>query len=1004
MAVVTNAAAVSVSDFISMIAEEVAETVRAASDVRIEKESFAELSSHLEKTVPLLLELAKTNARGSDGLSTAVETLSRNVCDAKKLSLECGKRSKVYLLVTCRRIAKHLEDITKEIGLALGLIPLAMLGISSNVSQEIGDLSSKMARVEFRVSLAEEEILEMIELGIRVRNSDRAYANNLLFLIADAAGITREKPVLKREFDEFKKEIADIYLRKDQAEAIQMDQILALLGRADATLSFEEKEAKYHSKRRSLGSQPLEPLRPFYCPITQDVMEDPVETSSGQTFERSAIEKWFADGNATCPMTMIPLVSGVLRPNIPLKKSIEEWKERNTIVMIASLKSKLSSRDELDVLNCLSQLQDLCEDESNRECVMFENYVPTLIGLLSGSNSTVKSRVLTLLYILAKDSDDSKEKIAQVENSIEIIVKSLARRSEERKLAVALLLELSKIASVRDYIGKVKGSILLLVTISNSDNSRAANDAIDLLEKLSIHDENVVQMAKANYFKPLLCCLASEQDSTKMTMVSTLAEMELTDNIKAILFKDGALAPLLHLVSHGNEKMKMTAVMALQKLSSLPQNGVQMIRGGAVRLLLDLLPLHIPSSPRLQETVAATIMNLAISAAQIQSYDAVVFLESDDDIFQLFSLITLTQPNIQKCILCTFYVICQPSSAMIMRCKLRQYSGIQVLVPFCEHNDLTVRAIAVKLLSCLMKDCDDRVSTEIVGQKCLKTLLFIIQRPDDEEERAAAMGIISILHPGCTQITQWLIDAGALPIIVRLLKDTKCDDSFRKKTIENAIGALSRFTLSNNLEWQKRAADAGVIPLLVRVLLTGTTLTKQYAAISLAQFSENSSGLSVPIAKSRGFICCSPPPLRVCPVHIGLCSIEGTFCLMEAGAVEPLIRVLGEPDAAACGAALQALSTLMEGKNLQSGTKLLSECNAILPIIRLLNSPSTELQEKVLCVLERVFRLEEYKGMYGASAQMLLVDITQRGNGSVKALAARVLANLNVFCEQSSYF
>jgi hypothetical protein len=54
--------------------------------------------------------------------------------------------------------------------------------------------------------------------------------------------------------------------------------------------------------------------------------------------------------------------------------------------------------------------------------------------------------------------------------------------------------------------------------------------------------------------------------------------------------------------------------------------------------------------------------------------------------------------------------------------------------------------------------------------------------------------------------------------------------------------------------------------------------------------------------------------------------------------------------------------------------------------------------------LERIFRLLDFKQKYGASAQMPLVDLTQLGNGSVKSMAARILAHLNVLHDQSSYF
>ena len=97
----------------------------------------------------------------------------------------------------------------------------------------------------------------------------------------------------------------------------------------------------------------------------------------------------------------------------------------------------------------------------------------------------------------------------RVENAIESIVKSLGRRPDERKLAVALLLELSKCNSVRNHIGKVQGCILLLVTMLNSDDNQASSDAQELLANLSYCDQNVIQMAKANYFKHFLECLSS---------------------------------------------------------------------------------------------------------------------------------------------------------------------------------------------------------------------------------------------------------------------------------------------------------------------------------------------------------------------------------------------------------------------------------------------------------------------------------------------------------------
>ncbi|KAH9731364.1 RING-type E3 ubiquitin transferase [Citrus sinensis] len=963
--VVTSASTVPASEALSQIVEAILEVMIASNNVLIKKESFKELAAYLERIVPVLKELNKRDLSHSEGLNSAIEILNREIKGAKELTTECSKRNKVYLLMNCRAIVKRLKDTAREISQALGILPLASLDLSTDIIEEIEKVCDNMQRAEFRAAIAEEEILEKVESGIQERNVDRSYANHLLSLIADAVGISTERSALKKEFDEFKSEIENSRMRKDQAEAVQMDQIIALLERADAASSPREKEMKYFSKRKSLGSQPLEPLQSFYCPITRDVMVDPVETSSGQTFERSAIEKWFSDGNNLCPLTMTVLDTSILRPNKTLRQSIEEWKDRNTMITIASMKPKLVSTEVEEVLHCLEQLQDLCQQ---------------------------------------RDQHREWERLANGDDAVESIVRSLGRRIEERKLAVALLLELSTCNTLRDQIGDVQGCILLLVTMASSDDNQASRDAQELLENLSFSDDNVVQMAKANYFKHLLQRLSAGPESVKMRMATTLAEMELTDHHKASLLEGNVLGPLLHLVSRGDIQMKKVAVKALRNLSSVPQNGLQMIKEGAVGPLVDLLLHHSSSSSSLREETATAIMHLAVSTMyQESSQTPVTLLESDKEIFMLFSLINLTGPNVQQRILQTFNALCRSPSAGNIKTTLTQCSAIPVLVQLCEHDNENVRANAVKLFCCLVDDGDEAIIREHVGQKCLETLVTIIQSSHNEEEIASAMGILSKL-PEVPQFTQWLLDAGALPIVLNFLKNGRQNDPNRFQVVENAVGALRRFTAPTNLEWQKRAAEAGVIPKLVQLLEYGTTLTKEHAATSLARFSKNSLGLSRPIPKRKGFWCFSPPPEIGCQVHGGLCGIESSFCLLEANAVRPLVRVLEDPDHGACEASLDALVTLIEGERLQNGSKVLEDANAIDRMVRFLSSPSPKLQEKALDSVERIFRLPEFKQKYGKSAQMPLVDLTQRGNSSMKSLSARVLAHLNVLQDQSSYF
>ncbi|CUG09811.1 Hypothetical protein, putative, partial [Bodo saltans] len=63
----------------------------------------------------------------------------------------------------------------------------------------------------------------------------------------------------------------------------------------------------------------------LFCSITQCIMDDPVMTSDGNTYQRSAIEKWIYDGNITSPLTGLGLCDLELRPNLALRSMISNW-------------------------------------------------------------------------------------------------------------------------------------------------------------------------------------------------------------------------------------------------------------------------------------------------------------------------------------------------------------------------------------------------------------------------------------------------------------------------------------------------------------------------------------------------------------------------------------------------------------------------------------------------------------------------------------------------------
>lgn len=60
----------------------------------------------------------------------------------------------------------------------------------------------------------------------------------------------------------------------------------------------------------------------FICPITYELMRDPVVASDGHTYEKAAIEKWLKS-HQTSPRNGEPM-GPILIPNINVKKLIQD--------------------------------------------------------------------------------------------------------------------------------------------------------------------------------------------------------------------------------------------------------------------------------------------------------------------------------------------------------------------------------------------------------------------------------------------------------------------------------------------------------------------------------------------------------------------------------------------------------------------------------------------------------------------------------------------------------
>lgn len=159
------------------------------------------------------------------------------------------------------------------------------------------------------------------------------------------------------------------------------------------------------------------PFKNFLCPLTKEVMKEPVVLESSQTYERTAIEYWFRrcleDGrDPTCPVTGQVLKSLELKPNIGLAGAIEEWINRNVDIQV-KLAVKHLSQESLDV-DCIERVLDdvyrISEEYHwNRYRVRNAGVVVLIMELLKNSSknigSLLRSKALMTFLSMAKDEE-----------------------------------------------------------------------------------------------------------------------------------------------------------------------------------------------------------------------------------------------------------------------------------------------------------------------------------------------------------------------------------------------------------------------------------------------------------------------------------------------------------------------------------------------------------------------------------------------------------------------
>lgn len=411
-----------IGTILAVLTSQVLKTAQAAKDVIFEKESFKVLSKHLFDIEPVLKELQLKKLNDSQAARLALETLESDVKKANNLVEKYKNRGRFYLLLRCRHIVNEVQEVTRDIGRSLAALSLANTEVLAEISDQVNRLQNEMQRVEFEASHSQLQIVDKLNQGLRDQKLDQGFANDMLEEIARAVGVPVEPSEISKELASFRKEKEEAANRKERAEVLFLEQVIELLSRADAARDYEEVKKQYFQRvqvieRYDEREEYIVPLTPFLCCINGTVMNDPVSLCTGTTCERAAIEAWFDCGQRTDPETGEILEDITLRSNLPLRQSIEEWRELNYCLRIRTCKAKLLSNVDSLVEDALSQMQDMMRENSiNKDWVSIGGLTDIVISILGSShNKDVKRKILVTSKDIAEGH--AKNKVSSCENT-----------------------------------------------------------------------------------------------------------------------------------------------------------------------------------------------------------------------------------------------------------------------------------------------------------------------------------------------------------------------------------------------------------------------------------------------------------------------------------------------------------------------------------------------------------------------------------------------------------
>ncbi|GMP69466.1 hypothetical protein CsSME_00028721 [Camellia sinensis var. sinensis] len=486
----------------------------------------------------------------------------------KLLIQACKEGSTLWNLVQTEIISNQFHVIVKEMGRALDILPLSLLDLTADTKEQIELLHKQAKRVQLFVDTREIQRKEEL-LQVMAANNEKNSKNKGLIDLRKMRVILNSIG-LRNSFD-YDQEISKLGAEAEKQAGTgglivvsNINNLVSLVSLSKSMIFNGEQNEKNnedlrqrtasfrHQDHHSSSSQSMVFNIPdeFRCPISLDLMRDPVIVASGQTYDRNSIAQWINSGHHTCPKSGQRLIHMALIPNYALKCLVHQWCQENNIPVIDGTTSSSSSR--LERSNSKRKTSEKTIDHISTTKTANDAVKMTaefLVGKLATGSLDIQRQAAYELRLLAKTGMDNRRLIAEA------------------------------------------GAIPFLVTLLGSHDPRIQENAVTALLNLSIFDNNKTLIMSAGAIDNIIEVLQSGKTmEARENAAAAIFSLSIIDDHKVIIgAHPRAIQALVGLLREGNTAGKRDAATALFNLAIYNANQASVVVSGAVPLLIDLL-------------------------------------------------------------------------------------------------------------------------------------------------------------------------------------------------------------------------------------------------------------------------------------------------------------------------------------------------------------------------------------------------------------------------------